>query len=138
MAKTPPARLRFQKPGKRGSQPKLWGKDELLIERMSREGRGIANRDGKIVFVSGALRGERVQVQCTAVKRDYDEARMLRLTAGSEPSPERIEPECPLYQDCGGCTLQHWSLPAQQHHKQAELLGHIDRIARENIDSFKL
>ncbi|MEE4143300.1 MAG: TRAM domain-containing protein [Halieaceae bacterium] len=122
MAKSPPTRLRFQKPVKRSGQSKLWGKDELLIERMSREGRGIATRAGKIVFVAGALRGERVQVQCTAVKRDYDEARMLGLASGSKASPERVEPACPLYQDCGGCTLQHWSLAAQQRHKAAELL----------------
>lgn len=122
MAKTPPARLRFQKPAKRTGQPKLWGKDELLIERMSREGRGIATRAGKVVFVAGALPGEKVQVQCTAVRRDYDEARMLGLLPGSEPSQERVEPACPLYQHCGGCTLQHWSLAAQQRHKQAALL----------------
>jgi 23S rRNA (uracil1939-C5)-methyltransferase len=122
VAKTPPARLRFQKPARRAGPPKLWGKDELLIERMSREGRGIATRAGKVVFVAGALRGEQVQVQCTAVKRDYDEARMLGLKADSEPSPERVAPACPLYGDCGGCTLQHWSLAAQQRHKQAELL----------------
>ena len=129
MARTPPARLRFQKPAKRPGQPKLWGKDVLQIERMSREGRGIATRAGKIVFVAGALRGEQVQVQCTAVKRDYDEARMLGLEAGSEPSPERAEPACPLYQDCGGCTLQHWSIAAQQHHKEAELLGLVQPLA---------
>ena len=129
MAKPPPARMRFQKPSKRPGPARLWGKDELHIERMSREGRGIATRAGKVVFVSGALRGEQVQVQCTAVKRDYDEARMLGLTAGSEPSPERVEPGCPLYQDCGGCTLQHWSLAAQQQHKAAELLGLLQPLA---------
>jgi len=129
VARSPSARLRFQKPAKPAGQAKLWGKDQLLIERMSREGRGIATREGKIVFVSGALRGEHVQVQCTAVKRDYDEARMLGLTAGSEPSPQRVEPECPLYRDCGGCTLQHWSLAGQQQHKEAELLVLLQQLS---------
>ena len=56
-----------------------------MIERMSQEGRGIASRAGKIVFVSGALAGEQVQVQCTAVKRDYDEADMIALPQDSAP-----------------------------------------------------
>ena len=129
MAKSPPPRKRFNKAGRHAPQPRLWGKDELLIERMSQEGRGIATRLGKVVFVSDALQGERVRVQCTAVRRDYDEAAMLDLVAGSDPAPARVAPECPCYQDCGGCTLQHWSLPAQQLHKQATLLAMLQPIA---------
>ncbi len=129
MARPPSARMRFQKQVKRAGPARLWGKDVLLIERMSREGRGIGTREGKIVFVSGALRGEQVQVQCTAVKRDYDEAQMLGLLPGSPASVERVEPQCPLYQDCGGCTLQHWSLAAQENHKQAELLALLQPLS---------
>ena len=119
MTKSPPARKRFRRPAQQSGQPRLWGRDTLQVERMSQEGRGIATREGKIVFVSGALEGEQVQVQCTAVKRDYDEADMLSLVAGA--SGARVEPNCPLFGDCGGCTLQHWSLAAQQRHKQASL-----------------
>ena len=129
MARSPQPRKRFQKPARRPPQPRLWGKDELLIDRMSQEGRGIASRQGKVVFVSGALPGERVRVQCTAVKRDYDEAAMLELVAGTAAAPERIEPGCPVYADCGGCTLQHWSLAAQQQHKQANLLAMLQPMA---------
>ena len=96
---------------------------------MSQEGRGIASRQGKVVFVSGALQGETVLAQCTAVKRDYDEALMVGLVAATDAARERIEPDCPLYRDCGGCTLQHWSLPAQQAHKQASLLALLQPIA---------
>ena len=44
-------------------QPALWGKDILVIERMSQEGRGVARRAGKVVFVNGALAGEQVRAQ---------------------------------------------------------------------------
>ncbi|MEZ5570914.1 MAG: methyltransferase [Halioglobus sp.] len=99
----------------------LWGKDILAIERMSQEGRGVAVRNGKVVFVSDALAGEQVRVQCTAVKRDYDEADMLELVENSDLSAARVAPQCPVYQQCGGCSLQHWAVDAQREHKEATL-----------------
>jgi 23S rRNA (uracil1939-C5)-methyltransferase len=95
---------------------------------MSGEGRGIAHRGGKIVFVTGALAGEQAQVQCTAVKKDYDEADMITLAADTAPASSRTAAPCPVYERCGGCNLQHWSLAAQQQHKQEilhTLLHHI-------------
>jgi 23S rRNA (uracil1939-C5)-methyltransferase len=110
-------------------QVSLWGKDTVVIERMSQEGRGIANRQGKIVFVSGALTGEQVRVQCTAVKRDFDTADMIMLLPDSAPSALRVLPQCRVYAECGGCTLQHWSPVAQQRHKQEALLAMLLPIA---------
>ena len=129
MAKTPSPRSNFIKSGRRQQPPRLWGKDTLLIERMSQEGRGVARRAGKIVFVSAALQGEQVRVQCTAVKRDYDEADMIELAAASTAAPTRVQPECPVYHDCGGCSLQHWSLQGQQRHKQDRLLTMMRAIS---------
>jgi 23S rRNA (uracil1939-C5)-methyltransferase len=107
----------------------LWGKDSLLIDRISQEGRGVATRAGKVVFVGGALPGERVLAQCTAVRRDYDEADAIELAPGTAPSAERVQPGCPVYQQCGGCSLQHWSLAAQQQHKQAGLVAMLRNIS---------
>jgi 23S rRNA (uracil1939-C5)-methyltransferase len=106
----------------------LWGKDTLMIERMSQEGRGVASRNGKIVFVSGALTGEQVHARCTTVKRDYDEADMVALAENTAPSAQRMQPECPIYQQCGGCSMQHWSLAAQQQHQQASLLAMLQSV----------
>jgi 23S rRNA (uracil1939-C5)-methyltransferase len=112
----------------------LWGKDILTIERMSQEGRGVATRSGKVVFVSGALAGEQVRVQCTLVKRDYDEADMLERIADTPSSAQRVEPECPLYGECGGCSLQHWSPAAQLEHKQSILLSALRAFSLAALD----
>lgn len=112
----------------------LWGKDILTIERMSQEGRGVATRHGKVVFVTGALTGERVKAQCTLVKRDYDEADMLEPVADTPPSAQRVTPECPLYAQCGGCSLQHWSPAAQLEHKQANLLSALRAVDPITLD----
>ncbi len=82
MAKPPASRKHSRNAAQQSRPAGLWGKDTLLIERMSQEGRGVASRNGKIVFVSGALAGEQVRAQCTAVKRDYDEADMIELVTG--------------------------------------------------------
>ncbi len=126
----PPASRKHSRNGAQQSRPvSLWGKDTLLVERMSQEGRGVASRNGKIVFVSGALAGEQVRAQCTAVKRDYEEADMIELVEDTLPSAQRVQPPCPVYQHCGGCSLQHWSLTAQQQHKQTSLLAMLHAIA---------
>jgi len=114
-------------------QPRLWGKDELVIARMSQEGRGIANRNGKIVFVRGAITGEQVKVQCTEVKRHYDTADTIELADDSVGSTLRVNPECSVYEECGGCSLQHLSLEAQQHHKQVNLLQMLQKISSSLI-----
>lgn len=130
MARPPAPRNRPRHSSHKPAPPGLWGKDTLTIERMSQEGRGIASRAGKVVFVSDALAGEQVQVQCTAVKRDYDEARMIELVADTPPSAQRVQPACPIYQICGGCSLQHWSLAAQQQHKQANLQALVASLSQ--------
>jgi 23S rRNA (uracil1939-C5)-methyltransferase len=125
----PPASRKHSRNASQQSRPGgLWGKDTLLIERMSQEGRGVASRSGKIVFVSGALSGEQVQAQCRAVKRDYDEADMIELVKETAPAAQRVPPPCPVYQRCGGCSLQHWSLAAQQQHQQASLLAMLQSV----------
>jgi len=101
---------------------------------MSQEGRGVAIREGKVVFVSGALAGEQVRVQCTASKRDYDEADLIELVDSTSASAARVAPDCPVYPQCGGCSLQHWSLEAQREHKAAMLLSMLQPVATLQLD----
>lgn len=95
---------------------------EVRIDTLSHEGRGVARVAGKAVFVDGALPGETVRIRYLRRRRRYDEAAVLEVPA---PSPERVEPICPHYDKCGGCTLQHLSPEAQIRHKQAVLLEHL-------------
>jgi 23S rRNA (uracil1939-C5)-methyltransferase len=59
--------------------------------------------DGKAVFVPFALPGETCEIEITESKKDYAFARLVSVL---EPSPRRVEPRCPLFGRCGGCTLQ--------------------------------
>ena len=53
----------------------------LKIDSLAYGGKGIARRDGYVVFVSGALPGDRVQAEVTRAKRGYAEARTVEIVA---------------------------------------------------------
>ncbi|MEM7561833.1 MAG: 23S rRNA (uracil(1939)-C(5))-methyltransferase RlmD, partial [Pseudomonadota bacterium] len=92
---------------------------EVEIESLSHEGRGITRINGKTVFVFGALVGETVIIEIVKSSRKFDEAKVLEVI---KPSPDRIEPRCAAYQQCGGCSLQHIDNSTQIQLKQQSLL----------------
>jgi len=95
------------------------------IEKFSHDGRGIARVDGKTTFVQGALAEETVTFEYTRRKSDFDEGRLLTVIT---PSSQRVEPECPHYAMCGGCSLQHLDGTAQIHEKQTLLMDVLARV----------
>jgi 23S rRNA (uracil1939-C5)-methyltransferase len=103
----------------RRRRSKLPEPQQVTIESMSHEGRGIAHINGKTVFVFGALVGETVLIQILKSNRNFDQANTLEVI---EPSPLRITPHCEAFQVCGGCSLQHVDNDDQVNLKQQSLL----------------
>ena len=104
---------------------------ELAIESLDQEGRGIAHADGKVVFVEGALPGERIAAEIVKRKPSYNVARAVRIDT---PSADRVVPRCPHFGVCGGCTLQHASEALQMAAKQRALEDALARIGRVRPD----
>ncbi len=104
---------------------------ELRIESLDQEGRGVAHADGKVVFVEGALPGERVFAETLKRKPSYEIARATRIEA---PSASRVTPACPHFGQCGGCTLQHADPALQLAAKQRALEEALARIGRVQPD----
>lgn len=95
----------------RSRKPRLpEGSFEAEIRNLSPEGRGVAQVDGKTVFIPGALSGELVRFRYSARHRRHDEG---RVEAVLRPSPDRVNPRCAHAEVCGGCSLQHLSSAAQ-------------------------
>ena len=106
---------------------------EAVIESMSLEGKGVTHVDGKAVFVGGALPGEKVLFKYTAINRKFDEAYVSEVL---EASKDRVEPGCPYFQICGGCSMQHLAVENQIHHKQQAMLdalAHIGKVTPEAV-----
>lgn len=102
---------------------------ELLVDDVAGGGDGIAHHpDGRVVFVHGAIPGDRALVQIT-----MDKPRMLKGVVDRivEPSQHRVEPPCPHVADgCGGCGWQHVSVDEQRRLKQRLVEEALRRIGR--------
>lgn len=105
----------------------------LNIESLDLEARGVAHRDGKVVFVEGALPGEQVEASVVRRKPSYEKARTQRVLRASA---QRVEPRCPHFGVCGGCAMQHLQAQAQVAVKQRVLedaFGHIGKLQPATI-----
>jgi 23S rRNA (uracil1939-C5)-methyltransferase len=105
----------------------------LLIESLDQDGRGVARRDGKAIFIEGALPGETVTCAVHRRKPSYE---IATVTGVLRQSSSRVVPGCPYFGLCGGCSLQHLEPRAQVAVKQRVLeddLWHIGRVKPEQI-----
>ena len=101
--------------------------ETAYIVASAHDGRGIADVEGKKVFVAGALEGEEVLFQRRKRRRKYDEAELLEVIQSSK---DRIKPRCEVYGRCGGCSLQHLTVSAQRQLKFQTLKDNIQRIGK--------
>lgn len=108
-------------------RPVLMETSEAQIDSLSHEGRGIAHPNGKATFIEGALPGERVKFRYTRRHGRFDEGVAVGVL---DPAVTRVEPRCPHFGVCGGCSLQHLAPEAQIRHKQAVLLEQLLHIGR--------
>ncbi|HEX3033875.1 MAG TPA: class I SAM-dependent RNA methyltransferase [Thermodesulfobacteriota bacterium] len=98
---------------------------ELEIEKLTFGGWGIGRTGGKVVFVKGGLPGEVLNIEITNEKRKYAEAEIRNII---KPSPERIQPPCPVFDRCGGCQWQHLKYSSQLRSKEDILRETLERI----------
>ena len=100
---------------------------ETHIEDLSHDGRGVATHEEKKVFIHGALPGERINAQLSGRRRHYDEGETIEVL---DPSADRVEPRCPHFGQCGGCSLQHLSPEKQIESKHRTLQQNLARIGK--------
>ena len=98
------------------------------VDSLDQEGRGIARVNGKAIFVEGALPGETVTLTTLKRKPTYELARAETIV---KANAARVDPRCPHFGVCGGCSLQHFDAGAQVAAKQRTLedaLWHLGRV----------
>lgn len=106
---------------------------KTIISAMTHDARGIAQVNGKTVFIDGALPGEEVFFTYTKRRGKYDEGKLIDVI---QPSSERVTPLCQHFAICGGCALQHMSSEGQLQFKQKlllEQLHHFGGIKPDNL-----
>lgn len=101
---------------------------ELVLEitSLTNLGAGVAKPDDWVVMVPFTVPGERVRARIYRNHKNFSEADLIEVL---EPSPDRVQPVCPLFGRCGGCQYQHLSYPAQLEWKRSHVEETFLRIA---------
>lgn len=97
----------------------------LTIHDLGSDGEGVGHVDGFVIFVERGLPGELVKARLTEVKKNYARGVIEHVV---EASPLRQRPLCLVYEQCGGCQLQHLSYEGQLQAKQKRVKDALERI----------
>ncbi len=98
---------------------------EIVIEDLTQKGEGVGRIDGYALFVKDTVIGDRIIARVTKANKSYGYGRLMKII---EPSPDRVEPLCPVSRACGGCTLMAMSYPAQLEFKRKLIRNNLARI----------
>ena len=112
----------FFKPQKKSTQPQ---RIEFTIDSLDHHCVGVGRHQGKAIFVEGALPGELIKARIVDDKKHYAHAALQQIVT---PAANRIDPFCPHYRECGGCSAQHLGEADQQAVKEAGLVSLFERL----------
>lgn len=101
---------------------------EVAIEDLTHEGAGVAKIDGYALFIPKALPGEQALVKVIKVNKGFGFGRLLEVIKKSEDRVD--EPPCQIFDQCGGCQLQHLSYDGQLKQKQKQVRDVLERIGK--------
>lgn len=101
--------------------------ENITVTDYAAEGKALVRHEGKVIFVSGAIPGDRVNIRLSKNKKDWAEGKAIDIL---EPSPDRLEPFCKHFGTCGGCKWQMLPYEKQLAFKQQEAVQNLVRIGK--------
>lgn len=97
----------------------------LDITAVSSEGSGIGRYEGMAVFVPATAAGDKIKAHIIKVKKNYAIGKISEILG---PSPDRKEPDCPVFGKCGGCAYRHITYEAECRIKQQRVKDAMERL----------
>ncbi|HGA3679579.1 TPA: 23S rRNA (uracil(1939)-C(5))-methyltransferase RlmD [Streptococcus agalactiae] len=107
----------------------------LKIKRMGINGEGIGFYKKTLIFVPGALKGEEVFCQISSVRRNFAEAKLLKI---NKKSKNRVEPPCSIYKECGGCQIMHLQYDKQLEFKTDVIRQTLMKFKPEGYENYEI
>ena len=104
---------------------------ELEIATITNLGEGLARVEGWVVFVAGALPGEKVVARIWHNSANFSRGDLVRVVV---PSPHRVQPRCDLFGECGGCQYQNLAYPQQLEWKRRQVAEAFERLGGLKVD----
>jgi 23S rRNA (uracil1939-C5)-methyltransferase len=115
------------------AKPRRGDSLELVIDDLAFGGEGVGRVNGYVVFVRGAVPGDRVRATLVDARSRFGRAVIESIEM---PSADRVEPPCPYFGRCGGCRLQHVAYRAQLAFKEKQVRDCLERIG--GLGAFEL
>ena len=100
---------------------------EVLVENYAAEGKSLARKDGKVIFIENVVPGDVVDIRLSKNKKDWAEGYPIHFHSYSN---ERVEPFCQHFGVCGGCQWQMLSYEKQLQYKQQQVYDNLTRIGK--------
>lgn len=97
----------------------------LEITGMTAEGMGVGRHEGMAVFVPLTAPGDQIRARIVKLAKSYAYGKLMEILS---PSPERIEPDCPVFSQCGGCCYRHITYEAEKRIKWERVREALTRI----------
>jgi tRNA/tmRNA/rRNA uracil-C5-methylase (TrmA/RlmC/RlmD family) len=97
----------------------------LTITDIAFGGEGVARIEDFVIFVPFVISGEEVEAEITEIKKRFARAKLVQVL---KASPERVQPPCPYFSDCGGCQYQHLTYFAQLTLKRKQVADIFARL----------
>lgn len=107
----------------------------LKIKRMGINGEGIGFYKKTLIFVPGALKGEEVFCQISSVRRNFAEAKLLKI---NKKSKNRVERPCSIYKECGGCQIMHLQYDKQLEFKTDVIRQALMKFKPEGYENYEI
>jgi 23S rRNA (uracil1939-C5)-methyltransferase len=105
--------------------------ENLRIDALAYGGSGVGRHEGKAIFVPFTAPGDLIRCRIVRDKKRYAEGEVAELLS---PSPDRRDPPCPVFGECGGCQWQHLPYEEQCRWKErifADTLSRRCAVAEE-------
>ena len=108
---------------------------EAVISDYTSEGLGVAKIEGCAVFVPNAVRGEKCNIRIEKAQKTWAAGKITEIL---ERSPHRINRDCPVAKQCGGCDFQHITYEEETRLKADRVRNCLNRIAGENLEQMPI
>ena len=113
----------------------MYRKNEIInlhITSLTSDGDGVGRAGELVFFVPNTAVGDEIDARVLKVKKNVGFARAERIIT---PSPDRVEPDCPVSRSCGGCVYRHISYEAELRAKRQKVVDAVTRIGKlpENL-----
>ncbi|MEC8458299.1 MAG: 23S rRNA (uracil(1939)-C(5))-methyltransferase RlmD [Bacteroidota bacterium] len=108
--------------------------ERIQLTDIGNKGKAVGRDKERIVFVSGGVPGDTVEVQITKKRRNYLEGKVIKI---HEYSPDRVEPVCQYFGVCGGCKWQNLDYSKQLEYKEKEVRENLKKIGHVTPEVFQ-